>query len=826
MKKIITFLFLIISLFTLAQPGTLDTSFNPSSSGFQNGANGSIYATSINEYGEIFIGGAFTGYDGISRSRVAKLSEEGILDLNFNSGTGANNTIRSISIQSDGNLIVGGDFTSYDGVPKNRIARLASDGTLDTSFNPGTGTNGSVIVIFIQSDGKIVIGGDFTSYNGIARNRIARLNADGSLDTGFNPSVGANGNIKSISIQTDGKIIIVGDFTTYNSISRNRITRLNANGTLDTTFNTGLGANRYISSTSIQPDGKIIIGGDFNSYNGIALNRIARLNADGSLDITFSSISRANGAVKSTSIQSDGKIVIGGDFTSYNGISRKNIARLNTDGSLDTSFNVGEGPNSTLYTSITSILIQSDGKIIFGGDFTTFNNSSQNNITRLNADGSLDIGFNSGSGSNGYVFSTSIQSDSKIIIGGWFTTYNGSARNTIARINTDGSLDSGFNPGKGTDDVINSTSIQLDGKIIIGGVFTSYNGISRNNIARLNTNGSLDASFDSGSGTNSDISSVKIQTDSKLLIGGYFTTYNGIARNSIARLNTNGSLDADFNSSIGANGAINSIAIQSDGKIVIGGSFTTYNGITRNKIARLNADGSLDASFNPTTGANSYVESVSIQSDGKIILGGSFTTYNGVTRNRITRLNADGGLDTSFNPGIGANDDVYAISIQPDGKIIIGGVFTSYNGISRNNLARLNADGSLDTAFNPGTGPDSTVFTTSIQSDGKIVIGGAFTSYDGTVRSRVARINGGASLATTDFEKNDLKIYPNPIKDKFSITGNETINEIAIFDLLGKSVFTKKGRQQNIDISFLPKGIYILKVSSDKGVTIQKIIKE
>ncbi|MFH0865697.1 MAG: delta-60 repeat domain-containing protein, partial [Bacteroidota bacterium] len=188
-----------------------------------------------------------------------------------------------------------------------------------------------------------------------------------------------------------------------------------------------------------------------------------------------------------------------------------------------------------------------------------------------------------------------------------------------------------------------------------------------------------------------------------------------------------GAIDTTFNSTDigfgwgdGANGFVYTSSIQSDGKIIIGGNFNYYNGTAMNRIARLNADGSLDGAFNVGTGANGVVETISIQSDGKIIIGGGFSFYNGTARARIARLNADGTLDNTFTIGTGANDAVETSSIQSDGKIIIGGRFTTYNGTARNRIARLNADGSLDAAFNPGTGANDDVQTSSIQSDGKI----------------------------------------------------------------------------------------------------------
>src|SRR5690606_36450331 len=152
------------------------------------------------------------------------------------------------------------------------------------------------------------------------------------------------------------------------------------------------------------------------------------------------------------------------------------------------------------------------------------------------------------------------------------------------------------------------------------------------------------------------------------------------------------------------NNSVLSTVIQADGKIIVGGDFTSFNGTIINRIARLNTDGTLDTDFNPGTGFNYGVRSTVIQVDGKIIVGGGFTSFNGTIINRIARLNTDGTLDTDFNPGTGFSSGVYSTALQVDGKIIVGGDFTSFNGVSRGRIARLNTDGTLDTDFNPGTG--------------------------------------------------------------------------------------------------------------------------
>lgn len=445
--------------------------------------------------------------------------------------------------------------------------------------------------------------------------------------------------------------------------------------------------------------------------------------------------------------------------------------------------------------------------------------------------GILDTSFDPGEGANSSVMSTAIQQDGKIIIGGSFTFYDGIERNHVARLNADGSLDTSFATGAGADDQIRPIIVLSDGKIFIGGYFTTYDGIARNRIARLNADGSLDTSFDPGTGANDRITNATIQSDGKIIIAGFFTSYNGVARNHIARLNTDGSLDTSFDPGSGANLRVSSLSVQNDGKIIIGGFFTSYNGTARNHIARLNTDGSLDTSFDPGTGPEDVFESMSLQSDGKIIIGGYFNSYNGIASHRIARLNTNGSLDTSFNSGSGVLGYLWTTNVQDDDKIIIGGQFLSYNGTARNRIARLNADGSVDTSFDPGTGANEHVATISIQSDGKIIIGGSFTSIDGTARNHVARLN---PLATGIDELGEegisVNIYPNPFNSTTTIQTEYILKNAAltIYNSSGQSVKqipNVSGNTIVLSREELPSGLYYIRFLQDNQlVSTKKLI--
>ncbi|MDQ6912714.1 MAG: delta-60 repeat domain-containing protein [Verrucomicrobiota bacterium] len=286
----------------------------------------------------------------------------------------------------------------------------------------------------------------------------------------------------------------------------------------------------------------------------------------------------------------------------------------------------------------------------------------------------MDTSFDPGSGANSTVFAVTPQSDGKILIGGAYSQVNGIARSRIARLNIDGSVDMTFDPGSGTNSWVFSIATQTDGKVVIGGWFTQINGVTRNFIARLNANGSVDMSFDPGSGANQRVYAVAVQTDGKIVIGGVFTQIDGVARGNIARLNANGSLDTSFDPGTGANNEVRALAIQNDGKVVIAGSFNQVNGVTRANVARLDPNGSVDMSFDPGSGANSYVSALALQSDGKVVISGNFIQIDGMNRSHIGRLNPNGGVDTSFDPGTGANAIVYAVAVQASGKVGSGTV--------------------------------------------------------------------------------------------------------------------------------------------------------
>jgi uncharacterized delta-60 repeat protein len=387
-------------------------------------------------------------------------------------------------------------------------------------------------------------------------------------------------------------------------------------------------------------------------------------------------------------------------------------------GSLDSSFNPGTGVDQSVF----AVVVQPDGKIVIGGDFTTVNGTPRKGVARLNSNGSLDSGFDPGSGPNDLVSAIALQGD-KLIIAGYFTAVSGTNQGYIARLNSNGSLDTNFNAGAGADGPVVALAVQPDGRILLGGGFATVNNISRANIARLNTNGSLDMVFDPGTGVSgelfSTVNSVGLQGDGKVVIGGGFSKVDDLPRDNIARLNVNGSVDAGFVPNVGVAGAgllagVNALAIQNDDKIVIVGDFTSVAGSPRTNIARLSAAGGVDMTFNPAAVADSPVSTVAVDKNGKILIGGFFTHINGTARNYFARLDNAGGLDAGFDPGTGPSDAVYATATQTNSRVLIGGAFATFNGTPRHGIARLKGDVSAR-LFNPIQ--SATTFSASVATE-------------------------------------------------------------------------------------------------------------
>ena len=378
----------------------------------------------------------------------------------------------------------------------------------------------------------------------------------------------------------------------------------------------------------------------------------------------------------------------------------------------------------TLFYNVNSINVNSLGEIYVGGQFGGAQSTIRNACVKFSSSGVLDPNFNLSIGFGG-VFSASFEAFVFDSSGGMYFSGTNFGSMGVKRVNSStGALISGPLASAGGLASITAGGVLLDeaaGKLwFFGHSATSYTGVARQHITKVNSSDySLDTTFDSASGfSTNEVNTAFLDSNKDLYLAGNFTQYKGATASRIVKLNgITAATDATFSTGTGFNAIVNKIALQSDGKIIAAGNFTNYNGTSINRIVRLNTDGSIDGTFSVGTGFNLAVNTLDIQSDGKIIVVGNFTNYNGTNINRIVRLNTDGSIDGTFSVGTGFNFQPFALKIQSDGKVLVGVSATfTYNGSSSyNGLIRLDSNGSIDSTFTIGSGINIPLFRDDTQ---------------------------------------------------------------------------------------------------------------
>ncbi len=670
--------------------------------------------------GRTYIAGTVTSVDGQRRMGVFRLAADSTLDPTFVPAE-IDGPVTALAAQADGRLLVGGSFLRVDGFSRPRLARLNATGSFDPSFNAGgVGPSSTVNSILVQDDGKVVITGLFTTYNALAASGVARLTAEGALDfTVASPPLSLSGSGLSLAPLSGGRIAIGGNFTAVNGTSRASVVVVGPDLAVDPTFNAGSTYSGNVNIVIPQSDGRLVVGGTFSSINGVARSRLARLNSDGTVDSAFNPGATFNGTVSSVSLAPGGKVVVGGWFTPGNTTtSTGTVVRLNSDGSLDSSFTA-----SSLNNNVNAVQVGGDGRVMVGGNFTLSGSTTRRGLARVNSDGSLDFGFAPVLWSGGTIAAFALLPDGKMLLARSFQYLRGAPVNgRLVRVNADGSLDPTFNPGgTGASSVVNAIVRQPDGRILIAGSFTSYNGTPISRVARLNADGTLDSSFVPAAPDNG-VFALALLPGGRIVIGGAFQTVDGIPRPWLAGLTPTGAYDASFDPGA-MNGNVNTVVAQPDGKVLVGGAFLTIGGGSSPRLARLTASGALDPFFNVGSGPSGSITAVELLPDGWILIGGSFSTYNGVSRTAVARLESTGALDTSFVSavvGLGG-----CLLRQEDGRVLVRGSFTSIDGLPTTaTLVRLTASGALDPTF-VATGFSLMNFTPSsmlMRDDGKLFV--------------------------------------------------------------------------------------------------------
>ncbi|MDO7884562.1 IPT/TIG domain-containing protein [Hymenobacter cheonanensis] len=716
---------------------------------------------------------------GVYDAALADVDGDGDLDALI-----ANYNVVSVRLNNGSGVFGGGTDVPVVGVTtKLVVGDVNGDGYLD--FATSCRASNSLSVRLNLGNGTFGGGADYPVSFTPGFLTLGDLDGDGDLDlvtgNGFGSTIATSSGLAAIRFNSGNGTFSGGsDFATGGSQACVALGDLDGDGTLDLAtghtgtyasagaaasalylrFNTALPPTIAAFSPQSGPAGTPVTftGTNLTQVRGVrfgASTELAPITAQTATSLTvLVPVRAASGVITLTSAQ--GVSVPTATAFTYTPRPLGLVATLTTAGPLDVCtprtltataaspvFAAGTGVDAGVFVAME----QPNGKLLLGGNFTTYQGATANHLIQLNPDGSPDATFSTGTGAtagfNNTVNSAALQADGKLLVGGFFTTYQGAPANGLIRLNPDGSPDATFNTGAGFTGGkvgVNSLVVQPDGKILLGGDFTTYQGAPANGLIRLNPDGSPDATFNTGAGlsgvvNNTVVNSIVVQPDGKVLLGGDFTTYQGVTATRLIRLNADGSRDASFATGSSFNSTVNALALQADGKVLVGGGFSQY-------IARLNPDGSPDATFTPGSAITSTVNYLALQADGKILVVGTFNTTASPVNN-IARLNATGSLDGTFNAGgSGFDKGARRVLVQSDGNLLVaGGQFTTYNGAPAPRLIRLNPNGSPNTAPTPVSGATFTF------SPGSTTTNPLVASAAGTY-SVVASLNGATSAAS------------------------------------------------------------------------------
>jgi uncharacterized delta-60 repeat protein len=380
--------------------GTLDSAFSVGE-----GFVGAVDRLVRQSDGKVIAGGRFTRYQSTATPYLARLESSGALDTTYESalGSGPNDSVYALAVSpdvTDGALYVGGAFTTWGGKSATRLARIKRDGSFDTSFPDVTpaGFNAPVSVLALDAASRLLTGGEFTSYGGLDFGKIARLAADtGRVDTTFHEATAPSATLKGFNLPvnavigfTDGSVLAGGSFTTYLGASANRLLRLRSDGVEDTSFSVNLGHgtanggyNAGVLALLEDSTGALYVGGEFTKLRTRSLGYISKLSSTGVADAAFEAAigTGFNGAVRALALDGEGNVLVGGDFTSFNGTATGRIARLNAAGEFDTTFASASG--SGFDGSVRTLLVDPDGRVYAAGEFTSYNGTRSPGVARL-----------------------------------------------------------------------------------------------------------------------------------------------------------------------------------------------------------------------------------------------------------------------------------------------------------------------------------------------------------------------------------------------------------------------------------------------------------
>nr|WP_246387777.1 hypothetical protein [Chiayiivirga flava] len=631
-------------------------------------------------------------------------------------GLRVHGSVYAVARQSDGSVILGGNFTRVDGEFRYNLARLRVDGSLDPDWRAST--DRSVYELAVDDMGRIYIGGSFSVVGPgpVVRRHVARLNADGTLDAAWDPS--PNDEVTTIQISGNGKLYIGGRFRYVGGVAQEYVARLHANGAVDTAWAPDV--DFWVHRLLLDGD-NIYLGGAFDTVNGLVRKHVARLSSLGSGAVDPAWHPSPNGTVDALA-RIGAHLYIGGSFTTFDGVPHRNLARVDASGTLDRAW--APDPDR----SVNTLSFDGNGRVYVGGWFTRMRGQSFPFLARvpLSGTGAPDATFVPAP--DGAVFAV-IPDEADIYVGGLFGRVGTTSTLGMARLDLAGTVDDAVDASN--DGRVTVVLPIPGGGTYVGGYFDKAGGLPRKNLLRLNPDRTLDAGWSADA--DSDVHALALAPDRSLYVGGGSTA--NPTWGYVKKLHADGTLSS-WTTSI--DGAALALAVDTDGAVFVGGEFGTAGGAVRGSIAKLSGtSGQADALWR--SDVDGVVHAVALSATGHLYIGGDFETV-GTDIGNLARVSARGSaaIDAQWRPRAGT---VRALALDDGaGQLYVGGYFDTLGGVARANIGKISASGPavVDQTWNPGA--DGEVRALALDSDGGLFAGGDFIEMDDRYADRVARL--------------------------------------------------------------------------------------
>lgn len=610
-------------------------------------------------------------------------------------------------------------------------------------------------------DGSVIVGGQFTSIAGQPRQNLAKIDADGTLDPTWNP--GANDVVSAVAIDISGSVFVGGYFNNIGGQAKTYLAKLagTETGAIDVTWSPQPDSNVFALASD--GSGNLYVGGYFQSIGGQAINYLAKLSTGGAgvADPIWSP--NPNQAVTTLATDGGGSIYAGGYFQSIGGQARTNLAKLSPIGTGAADGIWNPAPNS----SVNALAVDGVGNVFAAGYFSNIGGQTRFALAKLSSSGAgaADPTWNPAPDSS--VFALTLDGSGSIFVGGTYQNIGGQTRHAIAKLSTTGTglADTSWDAGTiayGSAPFnyaapVNAIALTNAGNLIAGGTLLSVNGQQRLGLAALSiTDASLLPATDSIRAAT--VNALAAQLGGGMIVGGDFNLADSQQRNNLLRLQADGTLDPLWNS--GADDVVNALAIDSSGSIYVAGNFYSIGGVSEARIAKLASDGSVNAGWHANVSSYSGIQSLALDSIGDTYIGGYFNYIAGQPRNHIAKLSGVTGLlDPNWNPG--ADDVPYMLGIDnSNGWVYAGGYFENAGGGAHHYLARFSASGTgaVDANWNPN--PDSQMSSLVVDSDGSVFAAGYFQNIGGQQRRGIAKLIGADGSAEPNWSPSGYNDYP------------------------------------------------------------------